>query len=80
VLSWGKKLKIWTAADWRKVLFSDERHFEVQGLRDTHVRRSDEESVSPKHVQQTTKHPLKRYSGAGSCTMAQDPWYLFMER
>jgi hypothetical protein len=79
ILSWGNKFKIWTTKDWRKVLFSDERHFEVQGLRVTHVRRSDGESVSPKHMQQTTKHTLKRYSGAGFQTMAVVPWYLLME-
>jgi hypothetical protein len=56
ILIWDNELKIWTAADWRKVLFSDECHFEVQGLRVNHVRRSDGENVSPNHMQQTKKN------------------------
>jgi hypothetical protein len=63
-LSWAKNYKNWTAANWRKVLFSDESHFEVQSLRITHMRWSDGESVSPKHMQQTTKYLLKRCSGS----------------
>jgi hypothetical protein len=51
-----------TAADWRKVLFSDEHHFAAQGLRVTHVR-SDAESVSSKHMQLTIRHPLKDILG-----------------
>jgi hypothetical protein len=53
ILNWGKKIKIWTASDWRKFLLSDERHFEVQGLRVTHVRRSDGNSEATQHMQQT---------------------------
>jgi hypothetical protein len=79
ILSWDKKFKIWTADDWKKVLFSDERHFEDQGLRVTHVRRSDGESVSSKHMQQTIKTPLKIYSWAGFHATAVVPWYLLME-
>jgi hypothetical protein len=63
----------------RKVIFSDESNFEVQGLRVTHVRRSGGESVSPKHMQQTMKHALKRRSGAVFHTMAVVPWYLLVE-
>lgn len=59
-LSWAKKYKHWTKEDWRKVLFSDESHFLVQGVRVQHVRRGVDEKVSPKHVSQFVKHPQKK--------------------
>ena len=35
---WAKKYKDWTREQWRKVLFSDESHFLIQGVRSQHVR------------------------------------------
>ena len=32
-LIWGKKYKNWEEDKWRKVIFSDESHFEVHGRR-----------------------------------------------
>lgn len=57
---WAKKHKHWTAEDWRKVIFSDESHFLVQGQRFQHVRRSHGEPVKPEHIQQSVKHPEKK--------------------
>lgn len=48
-LNWAKNYKHLSALDWRKVLFSD-GHFEAQGLRITHLRRSGKENVSSKHM------------------------------
>lgn len=57
---WAKKYKGWTQDDWKNVLFSDESHFFVQGMRHQFVRRSDREPVSPAHIQQSIKHPVKQ--------------------
>ena len=48
-LAWARKYQNWEKEDWRRVLVS-ENHFEVQGLNVSHVRRSDGESLSPKHI------------------------------
>ena len=72
-LDWARKHKKLTVEDWRRVLFSDESHFYVQGQRSQHVRRSPEEKVSEHHIDQAVKHPEKKmlwgsfsYSGVGS--------------
>ena len=59
-LNWAKKYKTWTKADWNKVIFSDEAHFEVHGIRSPVVRRSRGEPVREGHIQQITKHPPKK--------------------
>lgn len=59
-MAWAKKYKFWKVENWRKVLFSDESNFEVHGTKLSHVRRSNNETVSPKHLQQTVKHPVKQ--------------------
>ena len=72
-LDWAKKCRNWTAADWRKVLFSDESHFLVQGKRSQHVHRSIGEPIRECHMDQSVKHPPKKmfwgsfsYHGIGS--------------
>lgn len=35
---------------WLLVLFSDESHFFIQGQRSRYVRKSSNESISPKHI------------------------------
>ena len=62
----------WTCDNWRKVLFSDESHFFVQGQRSQHVRRSVDEPVRECHIDQSVKHPVKKmfwgcfsYNGVG---------------
>lgn len=69
---WAKEYKNWTTDHWRKVIFSDESHFEVQGQRCQYIRRSANEELSSRHVMQTVKHPDKKmfwgcfsYSGTG---------------
>lgn len=69
---WAKKYVSWTVEDWRKVLFSDESHFLVQGQRSRFVRKSDNEKLTTAHIDQTVKHPLKKmfwgcfsYKGTG---------------
>lgn len=59
-LEWANKYKNWTKEDWRKVLFSDESQFYVQGIRVQHVRTANGEKISPKHIHQTVNHPQKK--------------------
>lgn len=66
---WANKYKNWTIEQWRKVIFSDESHFFVQGQRSQHVRRSLGEKLRDSHINQCVKHPQKRCSGAVSATM-----------
>ena len=72
-LAWAETYKEWTKEDWRKVLFSDESHFLVQGQRSQYVRRSRNEEIREEHMNQFVKHPEKRmfwgsfsYNGVGS--------------
>lgn len=72
-LLWAKKYSNWTVGDWKKVLFTDETHFIVQGQRSKFVRKSDNEKLTPSHIDQTVKHPVKKmfwgcfsYMGVGS--------------
>ena len=55
----AKKYKEWRAEDRKKVLFSDESHFLVQGQHCRHVRRSDGEKITKGHIIQKAKHPQK---------------------
>ena len=67
-LDWAKKYRNWIATDWRKVLFSNENHFLVQGKRSQHVRRSIGEPIRECHMNQSVKHPLKKmFWGSFSC-------------
>ncbi|KAK9885164.1 hypothetical protein WA026_010674 [Henosepilachna vigintioctopunctata] len=59
-LAWVKKYRPWTVDDWKKVVFSDETHFFVQGYKSSVVRRSDGETLRPDHIQQTVKYPSKQ--------------------
>ena len=59
-LAWAKKYRKWTTADWKKVLFSDESHFMVQGQQSRFVRRSKGEEIRSCHINQGVKHPLKK--------------------
>ena len=56
---WAKKYKDWTREQWRQVLFSDESHFLVQGVRSHHVRISKGEPLKESHIDQAVKHPPK---------------------
>ena len=59
-LAWTRKYQNWNKEEWRRVLFSDESNFVVQGLNVSHVRRSDGEKLFPKHIKQTVKFPQKK--------------------
>ena len=59
-LAWARKYQSWTAQDWKKVVFSDETHFFVQGFRPRFVRRSHGEPIREQHLIQTVKHPQKQ--------------------
>ena len=50
-LKWAKEHREWTVDDWKKVIFSDESHFEVHGHRSPYVRRSVGEKLKPGHIQ-----------------------------
>ena len=69
----GLKIQTLDSDDWRKVLFSDESHFLVQGERSQHVRRSPHEKPRNAHIDQSVKYPQKKmfwgcfsYYGTGS--------------
>src|SRR5215469_15753539 len=59
-LHWAHRYAQWTADDWKKVIFSDESHFEVHGYRSQVVRRSKGEPLRSGHIQQAPKHPLNQ--------------------
>ena len=59
-LQWARKYAEWTVDEWRKVIFSDEAHFEVHGYRSVVVRRSKGEPLQAGHIQQAPKHPPKK--------------------
>ena len=72
-LQWAENHQDWTKEDWRRVLFSDESHFFVQGQRSQHIRRAKGEKLCEAHIDQYVKKPLKRmfwgsfsYNGMGS--------------
>ena len=56
----GKKYQNQTEDDWKKVLFSDESHFMVQGQQKQYVRRIPEEKITQQHINQSIKHPQKK--------------------
>ena len=63
-IKWALKYKNWTVNEWRKVRFSDESHFLVQGQRSQHIRRSVVEPMSREcHINQSVKHPKKDVQG-----------------
>lgn len=51
-LAWAEIYKEWTKEDWRRVLFSDESNFQVQGQRSHYVRRSKNEEIREEHMNQ----------------------------
>lgn len=72
-LAWAECYKEWTTEDWRRVMFSDESHFLVQGQRSQYVRRSKNEEITEEHMNQYIKNPEKRmfwgcfhHNGVGS--------------
>jgi len=72
-LSWAQRFESWSVEDWRKVLFSDESHFLVQGQRSQYIRRTKGEPIREEHIDQRVKHPQKKmfwgcfsYGGVGS--------------
>lgn len=84
---WAKKYKEWTKEQWRKVMFTDESHFFVQGQRSQHVRRSQGEKYQDCHIDQYVKHPQKKmfwgcfsFHGVGSLQpiegMMRSPQYI----
>ena len=86
-LAWAKKYQKWTKEDWRKVMFSDESQFYVQGQRSQHVRRSAGEELTDDRIHQSMKHPEKKmfwgcfsYTGVGSLRpvdgMMRSPQYI----
>ena len=69
---WAKRHESWTIEDWRRVVFSDECHFEAHGFNSQFVRRSNGEPVRAEHMKQSFKHPPKQmfwgcfsYEGTG---------------
>ena len=52
----ARKHKNWKVEDWKKVLFSDESHFFVQGMHSRLVRISKGEQLSPAHFSEVVKY------------------------
>ena len=59
-LAWSRKYKDWSVEDWKKVTFSDESHFLVQGRQSRYVRRSTGEKLQKGHIVESVKHPHKK--------------------
>ena len=55
-LQWAKKYRSLGTDQWKKVIFSDETHFEVCGYRSWYLRRSIGEPLREAHIQQAPKH------------------------
>ena len=56
---WAKKYEAWTDEDWKRVVFSDETHFSVQGQKAQYVRKFVNETPKSSHYNQTVKYPQK---------------------
>ena len=69
---WAKKYKDWTREQWRQVLFSDEGHFLVKGVKSQHVRISKGEPLKESHIDQAVKHPSKKMFWGCSAIMGLD--------
>lgn len=59
-LNWARAHEDWTEKDWKRVIFSDESHFFVQGQKVQYVRKRANEKVRACHIKQTVKHPDKK--------------------
>lgn len=58
-VQWAQQFKDWTAADWERVIFTDESTLETLQNRSRYVRRRRGEEFLPDCVRQTVKHPDK---------------------
>lgn len=58
---WVLYYKRWTTDEQRKVIFSDEAHFEAHGYKSVVVRWIREEPLQNEHIQQAPKHPPKKF-------------------
>ena len=58
-LQWAKKYNNWGAEQWKKVIFSDQSHFEVDGYRSRYIRNVGE-PIRKAYIQQATKYPPKK--------------------
>ena len=77
-LQWTKIDKNGTVEDWKKVLFSDESHFFVQGKHSQFVRISKGEQLSLAHFNEVVKHQTKskkRCFGVVSVTLVSNLLY-----
>ena len=74
-LKWAEKYKNWRKEDWRKIVFSDESHFEGHGPKFLYVRKSTAETLTSKHVQQAPKHPKRRCFGVVSPLTALEDYF-----
>ena len=63
-LEWSRAHKNWAVEDWKKVMFSDESYFFVQGKHSRFARISRGEHLSSAHFNVVVKHPPKRRSVA----------------
>lgn len=58
-LAWARAHKDWTNEDWKRVTFSDESHFLIQGQVVPFVRKQRKQKVNNSHINQKVKHPSK---------------------
>lgn len=79
-LSFAEGYKRWTAADWDRVLFSDEKAFYGAGFCGrTWVRRPIGEALNPDYCVHKSAHPVKVNAWACFCTAGQGYIYIFNE-
>ncbi len=59
-LQWARVHKDWTEEQWKRVIFSDESLFFVQGQTVPYVRKRKQDKVTSAHIKQMVKHPDKK--------------------
>lgn len=80
-LSFATGYKDWTAEQWEKVLFSDEKCFYGKGFCGrTWVRRPKGEALNPKYCVHKTAHPVKVNVWAAFCAGGQGYCHIFNEK
>ena len=80
-LSFAEGYKNWTAADWEKVLFSDEKCFYGKGFCGrTWVRRPVGEALNPDYCVTKIAHPVKVNVWASFCASGQGYCHIFNEK
>uniref|UniRef100_A0A1B6K5A8 Uncharacterized protein n=1 Tax=Homalodisca liturata TaxID=320908 RepID=A0A1B6K5A8_9HEMI len=74
-----KNIRSLSAEDWRKVSFTDDTHFLVQGQRSKFIRKAVNKSLSASHFSQTVKHPTRKMFVLGLLFILRN-WHSYSNR